>query len=159
MENSPQYFIHIEADTRIILEASKSMNSIVVKAEDTDILILMCYAHSMKNCTNKWIMNIDSERFVDISVIRSHFGDNVCNVLPSYHSTTGCDTTSYPLNIGKVKALKKMIQQNNVDLLSELGSSLESFKNLDSAKVFFQKVISIVELRTRPLHRQVQEYT
>ena len=35
---------HIEADTRIILEALKSTNVVVVIAADTDILILMCYA-------------------------------------------------------------------------------------------------------------------
>ena len=33
---------HIVADTRLILEASKSTNDIVIRLADTDVLILMC---------------------------------------------------------------------------------------------------------------------
>ena len=34
---------HIEADTRLILEASKSELPVVIKATDTDVLVLMCF--------------------------------------------------------------------------------------------------------------------
>ena len=51
-----------------------------VKATDTDILILMCYAHRSQACTNKWIMNIDSERYVNVNTIQDHFGELVCDV-------------------------------------------------------------------------------
>ncbi len=34
---------HHEADTRLICEASKSNNPVIIRAADTDILILMCY--------------------------------------------------------------------------------------------------------------------
>ena len=36
---------HIEADTRLILEALKSKHSVVITASDTDVLVLLCYAH------------------------------------------------------------------------------------------------------------------
>ena len=81
-----------------------------VKATDTNILILMCYAHSSQGCTNKWIMNIDSERYVNVNTIQDHFGELVSDVLPAYHSITVCDTTSYAANRGKVRPLNNMIK-------------------------------------------------
>ena len=36
---------HIEADTRLILEASKSKHPLVIRASDTYVLVLMCYSH------------------------------------------------------------------------------------------------------------------
>ena len=85
------------------MEVLKKENTVIVKAADTDILILMCYAHSSQASTNKWIMNIDSERYVNINSIQDHFGTFVCDLLPAYNSITGCDTTSYPANRGKVR--------------------------------------------------------
>ena len=126
---------HIVADTRIILEALKSTNVVVVIAADTDILILMCYAHSVNNCSNEWVMNIDSEKYV--SKIQTHFGNKVCNVLPAFHSITGCDTISYAMNIGKVKPFKKMIKLRKEDLLLQLGSNIDSVKTLEDSKMFF----------------------
>ena len=142
---------HVEADTRIIMEALKSENTetleditactIIVKAADTDILVLMCYAHSHKARRNQWIMQIDSERFVNINAIEDHFGEKICNLLPAYHSITGCDTTSYPATVGKVKPLKKLIKQGKEYLLEEFGSNLDSESNLQQASEFFQTVL------------------
>ena len=39
---------HIEADTRLISEATKSDNTVVIRSADTDVLMLMCYAHQKK---------------------------------------------------------------------------------------------------------------
>ena len=44
---------HVEADTKIIMEAGKSGGPVVVKAADTDILVLMCYAHNHERKTNQ----------------------------------------------------------------------------------------------------------
>ena len=73
------------------MEALKKEKIVVVKATDTDILILMCYANSSQACTNKWIMNIVSERYVNVNTIQNHFGELVCDVLPANYSITGCD--------------------------------------------------------------------
>ena len=47
----------------------------LVKATDTDILILMRDAHSSQACTNKWIMNIDSGRYANVNTIQDHLGN------------------------------------------------------------------------------------
>ena len=101
---------HVEVDTRIIMEASKKQKTTILKVTDTDTIILMCYAHSSQTCSNKWIMNIYSERFVIANTIQDHFGKLVCNVLPAYHSITGCDT-SCVANRGKDLLLNKMIKR------------------------------------------------
>ena len=101
---------HIEADTRLILEASKSDLPVVIKATDTDILVLMCYAHSKMNFSNDWLMEIDDNTYLSVKTIREYFGDEFCLILPAYHSITGCDTTSFPANIGKIRTLTKMLK-------------------------------------------------
>ena len=62
---------HIEADTRLILEASKSPNDVVIRCADTDVLMLMCYAHMKLEIRKRWVMMIDKETYVDILDIRS----------------------------------------------------------------------------------------
>ena len=76
---------HIEADTRLILEASKSTNDIVIRSADTDVLSLVCCAQKELNIDKKWMMMIDKETYVDIQDIRPHFGDEICGILPAYH--------------------------------------------------------------------------
>ena len=51
---------HIEADTRLILKASKSKYSVVIRVSDTNILALMCYADQQLSQENDWLMKIDS---------------------------------------------------------------------------------------------------
>ena len=43
---------HIEAGTRLILEASKSKHPVVKRASDTNILALMCYADQQSSSEN-----------------------------------------------------------------------------------------------------------
>lgn len=52
------------------MEALKKGKTVIVKATDTDFLILMCSAHSSQARANKWIMNIDSERYVNFNTIQ-----------------------------------------------------------------------------------------
>ena len=58
----------------------------------------------------------------------------MCEVLPAYHSITGCDITSFPFRIGKIKPIKKMGKSH---LLSEPGRSLHSVQDVTKAKCFF----------------------
>ena len=51
---------HIEADTRLILKASKSKYSVVIRVSDTNILALMCYADQQLSQENDWLIKIDS---------------------------------------------------------------------------------------------------
>ena len=116
---------------------------------------------SINNCSNEWVMNIDSEKYVSINKIQTHFGNKVCNVLPAFHSITGCDTTSYAMNIGKVKPFKKMIKLRKEDLLLQLGSNIDSVKTLEDSKMFFHTGMysgsvkdSITETRTQMYLKQ-----
>ena len=67
----------IEADTRLILVATKSTNDVVIRSAATDDFILMCYAQKEMNI-DKWMMMIDKETCVDIQDIRSHLGNEIC---------------------------------------------------------------------------------
>ena len=152
---------HVEADTRILMEAIKSDYPVVVRAADTDILILMCYAYCHEEKKSKWIMQIDSERFVSINSIINHFGPTICNILPAYQSITGSDTTSYPANIGKVRPFKKMIKSKKENLLSEFGEACIDETTLKNAMTFFQVVMypgkedeTITETRSRMYAKQ-----
>ena len=89
------------------MEAVKSDGP--VTDTDTDVRVLMCYVHGHER-KKQWIMQTDSERFVSVNSIVNHYGTKICNILPAYHSITGCDTTSYPAHVGKVKQLKMMIK-------------------------------------------------
>jgi len=67
-----------------------------VAAADTDIFILLLYAFSKVGPAEKSYMKLDKERCVAISKVCKSYGKVICDVLPYYHSITGCDTTSYP---------------------------------------------------------------
>ena len=151
----------IEADTRLILKASKSTNDIVIRSADTDVLILMCYPQKELNIDKKWMMMIDKETYVDIQDIRSHFGDEICGILPAYHSITGGDTTSYPSNVGKIRPFKKMMTNKSMHLLQNFGKDANSFTDLNNALIFYHTVMyngkpseTITETRVRMFQSQ-----
>ena len=110
---------YLGADTRIILEAVKSDGPVIVKAADTDILVLMYCVHSHERKTNQSIMQINSERFVSFNSIVNHYVTKVCNVLPAYHSITGCNI-SYSANVNKIKPHKNMIRPGKENLRADL---------------------------------------
>ena len=131
---------HREADTRIILYAAKSRNPVIVRATDTDILVLLTLSWSIIcKPDTEWLMNIDHKGYVSIKSICSRIGNAVCQILPAYRAITGCDTTSYPFGIEKIKPFKQMEKLRKYHLLSQLiGSSLGSVENLSNAKLFFR---------------------
>ena len=56
-------------------------------------------------------MRIDAGRYVNVRAVANGLPDDVLKNLPAYHSITGCDTTSYPFKVGKVKPLKNMNEE------------------------------------------------
>ena len=129
---------HHEADTRLILHASKSTDPVIVRATDTDVFVLLTYAYSVIKPLQDWMMKIDHERYVSIKALTDRFGDEMCQALPAYHSITGCDTTSFPFGVGKVKPLKKTKKLGKFQLLSQLGTSRTSVEDIADAKTFFR---------------------
>ena len=124
---------HREADTRIILYAVKSRNPVIVRATDTDILVLLTFSWSICKPDTEWLMNIDHKRYASIKSICSRIGNAACQI-----AITGCDTTSYPFGIEKIKPFKQIEKLRKYHSLSQLGSSLCSVENLSNAKLFFR---------------------
>eukprot|EP00794_Sanderia_malayensis_P002215 gene2214-2520_t len=98
---------HEEADTRVVMHAFNSEGPVVLKAKDTDILILIIYAFALKGQETMWCMQIDHNKYVNIGKIVQFLGVSVCLQLPAFHSVTGCDTTSYFYRTSKAQYLKK----------------------------------------------------
>ncbi len=143
-----------------MLYASQSDNPIVVVATDTDVLVLLTYAYNEVKPTEHWVMRIDKEKYVYVNNVCNHYGSEVCKALPAYHSITGCDTTSFPFNVGKVKPFKNMVKESNAKLLFKLGEN-EAVNDTSDAEKFLQTVMysgkdeeSHVETRLRMYERQ-----
>ena len=120
--------------------ASLPGKPVVVVAADTDVFILM-YAFYKSNLCEKWFMKIEQNRYLDIGDICKAYGEEICDVLPGYHSLTGCDTTSYPYKVGKVKPLKKMITQSKANRLSPLGQRRLSKQDAEEILSFMQTIM------------------
>ena len=151
---------HYEADTRLICVATQVDMPVIIRATDTDVLILMVHIYSWRNIDRPWQMKIDHESFVDISAICGHIGSEACNILPAFHSITGCDTTSFPFRAGKVVP-GKLMKLRSYELLSTFGSRALSDDGLLAAKQFFQKIVyngekgeSYIETRVRMYQKQ-----
>ncbi len=132
---------HYEADTRLICVATQVDMPVIIRATDTDVLVLMAHIYSWTNIEKPWQMNIDQESFVNINAICSHIGSEACNILPAFHSITGCDTTSFPFRVGKVAPWKKLVKTRSYDLLSTFGTRVPSEDSLQAAKEFFQTIM------------------
>lgn len=81
--------------------------------DDTDVLVLLIYYYAThENFSNSEIfmetghtnMTTNKKRFIPIHVISKNIGKLACEGLPSFHSLTGCDTTSSLFKIGGKQA-------------------------------------------------------
>ena len=83
-------FDHEEADSRLVLLASKVDSDVVVVCKDTDVLILMIWAYSKLNITNNWYLKYDHEKFADIRKICSYLGKTLSLNLLKIYALTEC---------------------------------------------------------------------
>ncbi len=111
---------HEEADTRITWHLSYIMRTcaqdifpnIVIRATDTDIMIILLYhVPNMVGC-KVWMdsgMSSDNTRkYITISSIAKGLGVEICNALLAFHAFTGCDYTCAFSGKGKVRPFKLM---------------------------------------------------
>ena len=56
----------VETDTRIALHCSESSKPVLVKAKDTDILVLMGYAFALTSQSYDWYLQIDNRKIVSV---------------------------------------------------------------------------------------------
>ena len=82
-------------------------------------------------------MKVD-DRYISVKKLATHFGDEICQLLPTFHSITGCDTTSYPFRVGKVKPFKKMQKMGKANLLSGFSRPINDIEDTKDVKCFMQ---------------------
>ena len=149
---------HEEADTRLILHAAHGTSPAVIVAKDTDVLILLHYGMTQKSALKELYMKIYHYKYMDVRVIFEKVGSEVCKTLPQLHAITGCDTTTYKFNVGKVKAYRKVVKNvSSLALIKKLGKGKTvKAETIESAKKFIQTVLyngketeTYVEIRVR----------
>ena len=111
---------------------------VVIVAADTDILIIMIWAYHVYDIPFNWYFKFKNNKFANISRICSFLGPLLCENILAIHGISGCYTTSYFFRIGKVRVLKKLLEDSmRAGLLQELGSEeYPSEMTLDNAKEF-----------------------
>lgn len=98
---------HEEADTKIIYHACNiaEQSNIVIRASDTDILIIMIgnMAQLKNSHSNIWMLNGtgNNERYIDITKIYRELGELLAKSLIGFHAFTGCDFNPAFFNKGK----------------------------------------------------------
>ena len=137
-----------------------SKDPVIIRATDTDILILLSYGFAVCKPRHDWLMKID-DRYVSVQKLVEHYGDEICRILPAFHSITGSDTTSYPYRVGKVRSFKKMMKGQKSNQLSGLGTSLDALQDTADIKSFMQRCMypgtekeTFVETRIRMYNKQ-----
>ncbi|CAG9834603.1 unnamed protein product [Diabrotica balteata] len=98
---------HEEADTKIVYHACNitEQSNIVIRASDTDILIIMIGNMTrLQNAnSNVWMLNGtgNKERYIHITKIYKELGELLAKSLIGFHAFTGCDFNPAFFNKGK----------------------------------------------------------
>lgn len=109
---------HEEADTRIVYHISKvpEHSNILIRASDTDILIILLGNIHRFPTMKIWLANSASKRgskdeiCINCSKLSKKLGPNLCLALPAFHAFTGSDYTAAFFNKGKVRPFKIFIK-------------------------------------------------
>ena len=105
--------------------------------------------------------------YTDISVIYDFLGKDLCEYLLSFHAVTGCDTTSYLFNVGKVRTFRKLLSYPANSYLLKSLEQVQPLSNDDVSDLmkFVQTVMysgqkeeSYLNTRVR-LYKQQKENT
>ena len=84
---------HEEADKWLIFDAGMSKDTAVNAAKDTDVFLLLIYALSQwKYFLSSRYKKINSNQFINISMIYDNLGSEISDVVPELHPIAGCDT-------------------------------------------------------------------
>ena len=93
----------------------------------TDVLVLcVLYFPQMQHTEELWVCMVtvsggkDGRRYITVHNLCSSLSNITCQILPSLHALTGCDTTSAFVRIGKKYAYK--ILKTSTEELSDLVS-------------------------------------
>ena len=133
-----------EADTRLLLHSivlSRDHFRIIVRCDDTDVLVLLLYYLSKEMLANEVYMHaghsgkdITKERYIPIHQIFSKLGNSICHCLPSMHALSECDTTSALHRLGKRTAYSVLAK--NAHALHGLAQFEDKDTFLKSSQTF-----------------------
>ena len=99
---------HEKNDTKIIYCCSSFNKPCVLKAKNTDILILVIYANAVQQPEQEWCMQTDKDFFVSIRNIYEKVGSTTCLLLPQFHYNHRLlDVVSYFFNVSKQVVLER----------------------------------------------------
>ena len=107
-----------QADTRMLLHASHASQNghqrIAITSSDTDVEVLACHYQAVIPAEIMLISGTTSRSCI-VSIPRAceKLSPEICQILPSLHAMTGCDSVSDFASKGKKKALD-IIQSNPV---------------------------------------------
>ncbi len=135
---------HEEADTRLILHVVHSqLDTVVVAARDTDVLLLLVAHFPRSQCKRLVMMSGTSKkrRYISIGQVFSNLSPQAAATLLPFHALTGCDTTSYLSGHTKQSAWK--IFTDSHELLAELGVGEITPAILKSAEKFMCKIYTV----------------
>ena len=158
---------HEESDTRMIFHALQQKTNVVVCSKDTAVLVFMVFPYALNKINEKWVMKIESNKFINITKIVEYLGTDVAKKLPQILAVTGCDTTSLLHGAGKIKVLKKCLNtKEKLRLLNTIGVSCKvSDTAIKDVEKFIQTVCysgreeeSLTETRVR-LYKQMKTKT
>jgi hypothetical protein len=135
---------HEEADTRLLLHAvnlSSHHSRTIMRCDDTDVLVLLLYYWSRGMLSTEVFMHCGHsgqdttrERYIPVHEIANKLGSDVCNILPSVHALSGCDSTSAMYRMGKRTAYSVLTK--NAEALQGLGDLHDADTFLKSAMDF-----------------------
>ena len=131
---------HAEADTRVIIhmiEADKSTpGDIVIRASDTDILVLLLY-HLHRITSTVWMevgtTGRGNRRYINVTKIAAEIGPAICAALPGLQAFTGCDYTSAFARKGKSRPYE--IVSKTAKFQKALGSLSHTVPTAETVKV------------------------
>ena len=139
---------HEEADTRMIFhlanifEESPDVN-VVVRSNDTDVLILLVYhVKQIRNNPKVWmdlgVASNNTRRYINISYLVSTLSPSIVDALPGLHAFTGCDVTAAFLGKGKCRPLQLMEKTSaHAETFAQLGKEKNLSQNVQSGLEFF----------------------
>ena len=115
-----------EADTRVISHAKHAAlqaSSIIIVAEDTDILLLCLAFHKDIDCSMYVKCGTATRtRYISISKVSTALGEGLCSSMLGLHAFTGCDTVSAFSGRGKLAALNLLMTNAHFqDAFTNLG--------------------------------------
>ncbi|KAF1383684.1 hypothetical protein PFLUV_G00134400 [Perca fluviatilis] len=102
-----------EADTRLLLHCAHAADysrNIIIRSPDTDVFVLaLAFYKDIGAHLYFQTGKGGNSRTVEVQKIHNQLGAIVCDALIGLHCFTGCDTVSSLYGIGKVKAMKALL--------------------------------------------------